>query len=139
MGFETYSFAAGPENREVNLDPTPEQIQTLKDLKIQFHREQSQIRKKIMIKRMEARTLTPDEFNGEKGDEIRNQIQSLMLQARERSLFYREEAYRVYTPEQRKKISPDTDLGFHCRGWFRRGGRWGSGTESEGSGPVHFH
>ena len=30
----------------MNLDLTPEQIQKLKDLKAQFHREQAQIRKK---------------------------------------------------------------------------------------------
>ena len=123
MGFETYSLSAGPEDRDMNLDLTPGQSQTLKNLKIQFYREQDQIRRKIMIKRMELRTLNPEEIRTDKGEEIRRQIQSLLIQARERSLFYRQEAFLVYTPEQRKKISAETDLGFHCRGWFRRGGR----------------
>ena len=127
MGFETFSFSAGPENREVNLDLTSEQIQTIKDLKIQFRREEAQIQKKIMIKRMEFRTLNPEEISGEKGEEIRRQMKALMLQARGRSLFYQQEAFLVLTPEQRKKISFETDLGFHCRGWFHRGGRWGLG------------
>ena len=126
MGLETCSFSAGPEDREVNLDLTPGQIQELNDLKAQFRREEEQIRKKIMIKRMEARTLSSEDFRGEKGEEIRGQIQSFLFQIRERSLFYRQEAFRVLTPEQRKKMSSEIDLGFHCRGWFRRGGRWGA-------------
>jgi hypothetical protein len=134
MGFETCSFSAGPEDREVNLDLTPGQIQELNDLKAQFRREEEQIRKKIMIKRMEFRTLNPEELKSDKGEEIRRQIQSLLFQARERSLFYRQEALMVYTPEQRKKISAEADLGFHCRGWFHRGGRWGGG----GPGPAPF-
>ena len=132
MGFETSSFSAGPEELDVNLDLTPGQIQELNDLKVQFRREEEQIRKKIMIKRMEFRTLNPEELKSDKGEEIRRQIQSLMFQARERSLFYRQEAFMVYTPEQRKKISAETDLGFHCRGWFHQGGRWGGGTGSRG-------
>jgi hypothetical protein len=130
MGFETSSFSAGPEDRDVNLDLTPGQIQELNDLKAQFRREEEQIRKKIMMKRMEFRTLNPEELKSDQGEEIRRQIQSLLLQARERSLFYRQEAFMVFTPEQRKKISAETDLGFHCRGWFHRGGRWGTGTGS---------
>jgi hypothetical protein len=130
MGFETSSFSGGPEDRDVNLDLSPRQIQELNDLKAQFRREEAQIQKKIMIKRMEFRTLNPEELKTDQGEEIRRQIQFLMFQARERSLFYRQEALMVYTPEQRKKISPETDLGFHCRGWFHRGGRWGAGTGS---------
>jgi len=136
MGFETYSLSAGPEDRDMNLDLTPGQSQTLKNLKIQFYREQDQIRRKIMIKRMELRTLNPEEIRTDKGEEIRRQIQSLLIQARERSLFYQQEAFMVYTPEQRKKISAETNLGFHCRGWFRRGGRWGAGIGSGSPGPA---
>lgn len=135
LGFETFSFSAGPEDREVNLDLAPRQIQELNDLKAQFRREEEQIRKNMMIKRMEFRSLNPEELKSDKGEEIRRQIQSLMFQARERSLFYRQEAFMVYTPEQRKKISAETDLGFHCRGWFHRGGRWGAGTGSGGLAP----
>lgn len=127
MGFETFCFSASPEERDLNVELTPAQVQELNDLKAQFHREEEQIRQKIMVKRMEFRTLNPEELKSEKGEEIRRQIQSLMFQARERSLFYRQQAFMVYTPEQRRKISAEADLGFHCRGWFQRGGRWGAG------------
>jgi hypothetical protein len=136
MGVETCFSSAGPEGRDMNLDLTPGQVQALKDLNVQFYREQSQLREKIIIKRMEARNLSPDDFRGEKGEEIRSQIQSFLFQVRERSLFYRQEAFKVLTPEQRKKISTETDLGFHCRGWLRRGGRWGAGSGSGGPGPA---
>lgn len=129
MTFE--SFSAEAEIRAEDLELTPDQVQTLKSLNRQFYREQAQIRKKIMVKRMEYRALSAEEFRGEKGEEIRSQIQSLLLQSRERALFYRQEAFRIYTPEQQKKISPLNDLGFHCGGGFRRGGRRGAGTGPE--------
>ena len=85
-----------------------------------------------MIKRMELRTLNAEEIRAEKGEEIRREIQTLLIQVRERSLYYQQEATLVLTPGQRKKISVETDLGFHCGGWFRRGGRWGMGSGSGG-------
>ncbi|MBI4767171.1 MAG: Spy/CpxP family protein refolding chaperone [Deltaproteobacteria bacterium] len=132
MGFETRAVSAGPEIRADDLELTPDQAQTLKTLNQQFHREQAQIRRKIMIKRMELRTLNAEEIRADEGEELRREIQALLLQARERSLYYRQEAYQVLTPEQRKKIPVETDLGFHCGGWFRRGGRWGMGSGSGG-------
>ncbi len=86
-----------------------------------------------MIRRMELRTMNAEEIRAEKGEEIRREIQSLLFQARERSLHYRQEAILVLTPEQQKRISVDTDLGFHCGGWHRRGGRWGMGAGGGGS------
>jgi hypothetical protein len=132
MGGKVFSFPQDLDLGADDLELSLEQIQTLKDLKIQFQREQAQLRRKILIKRMELRTLNPEDLRADKGEEIRRQIQSLLIQARERSLFYRQEAFMVFTLEQRKKISAEADLGFHCRGFFRRGGRWGAGMESEG-------
>lgn len=121
------TFSLGQEIRADDLGLTSGQIQTLRELQIQFHRELTQIRKKMMIRRMELRTLTYEENRAEKGEEMRNEIRSLMLQARERSLFYRQEAFRVLTPDQQKRISAESELGFHCGRWFHRGGRWRTG------------
>ncbi len=86
-----------------------------------------------MMKRMELRTLTPEENKGERGEELRRQIQTLLIQVRERSLFYHQEALKVLTPEQRKQIPPETDLGFQCDMGFRgRGMGMGMGR---GMGP----
>jgi len=116
------------ESWSANLNLTAEQNRILKDLKIQFRQEESQIQKKMMIRRMELRTLPSGELNGEKGEELRRQIQSLLLQARERALFFQQEALNVLTPEQKKKLPLESDLGFRCRGMFRRGGGPGMGT-----------
>jgi Spy/CpxP family protein refolding chaperone len=132
MGFQPPAVSAGSEIRADDLELTPDQVQNLKTLNQQFQREQAQIRRKVMIKRMELRTLNAEEIRAEKGEEIRREIQALLFQARERSLYYRQEAALVLTPEQRKRLSIETDLGFHCGGWFRRGGRWGMGTGSGG-------
>jgi Spy/CpxP family protein refolding chaperone len=125
------------DNWAENLNLTSEQAQALKDLQGQFRRELIQIRGKIMLNRMETRTLTAEEFKGEKGDEFRRQIQFLMLQARERALVYQKEALAILTPEQQKKLPAETDLGFHCRGWFPRGGGLGMGTGKGGPGSAH--
>ncbi|MFH0786146.1 MAG: periplasmic heavy metal sensor [Pseudomonadota bacterium] len=117
----------GPDRWADNLNLTSEQAQTLENLHRQFRQELIQLRKKIMLKRMELRTLTSEELRGDKGDEARRQIQSQMLQARERALVYQKEALAVLTPEQQKKMPAETDLGFHCGGWFRRGGGLGMG------------
>jgi Spy/CpxP family protein refolding chaperone len=109
------------------LDLAPEQVRLLKDLRVQFTTEERGIRKKMMHRRMELMTLSPEDFKGEKGEDLRRQIQSLMLQARDRALFYQQEALNVLTPEQKKKLPPDFDLGFRCRGWFRQGGHSGMG------------
>jgi Spy/CpxP family protein refolding chaperone len=104
------------------LDLTPEQGRLIRDLKAQFRQEEKEIRKKMMLKRMELVTLSPGEFRGEKGEDLRRQLQALMLQARERALSYQQQALSILTPEQKKKLPPDSDLGFHCQGWSRGGG-----------------
>jgi Spy/CpxP family protein refolding chaperone len=109
------------------LDLTPEQGRLLKDLRRQFALEEKGIHKTMMHKRMELMTLPSEDFKGEKGEDLRHQIQALMLQARERALFYQQEALTLLTPEQKKKLPPDFDLGFRCRGWFRQGGGSGMG------------
>ena len=134
-----YHLSRGQERWTEDLNLTSEQIQNLKDLQIRFRQELAQIRKKIIITRMELRTLTPEEFKGDKGEEFRLQIQSLLLQARERSLVYQKEALTVLTPEQRGKLSSGSHLGFHCGRWFRGGGGpgMGSGKGSPVKGPFH--
>jgi hypothetical protein len=129
-----FPSSGGPDHWAENLSLTSEQTQTLKDLQRQFRQELAQFRKKIMLKRMELRTMTSGEFKGEKGEEFRRLIQTLMIQARERSLVYQKEALTVLTPEQQKKLPTETDLGFHCRGWFRWGGGLGRGPGQ--GGPV---
>jgi hypothetical protein len=136
LGFAPPAVSAGPEIRTDDLELTPDQVQTLKTLNREFQREQAQIRKKVMIRRMELRTLNAEEIRADKGEEIRREIQALLFQARERSLYFQQEAILVLTPEQRNRISVETDLGFHCGGWFRRRGRWGMGTGNGGPPPL---
>lgn len=136
LGFPPPAVSAGPEIRADDLELTPDQVQTLKTLNQEFQREQAQIRRKVMIRRMELRTLNAEETRAGKKEEIRREIQTLLFQARERSLYFQQEAILVLTPEQRKRISVETDLGFHCGGWFRRGGRWGMGSGSGGPSPL---
>lgn len=135
-GVGAFPPSRGPDRWAENLNLTSEQAQTLKDLQRQFRREQAQIRKKIMLKRLELRTLTPEELREDKGDEARRQIQSQMLQARERALVYQKEALAVLTPEQQKNLPAETDLGFHCGGWFSRGGGLGMGRGRGGFLPA---
>lgn len=135
-GIEAFSASPNPEPGAENLNLTPEQTQSLKELKSRFRQELTQVRKKIMMKRMELRTLTPEENKGERGEELRRQIQSLLLQAHERSLFYYQEALKIFTPEQLKKLPSDTDLGFWPGMGFRRGMGLGMGPGmGHGMGP----
>jgi Spy/CpxP family protein refolding chaperone len=103
------------------LDLTAEQVRLLKDLKRRFRQEENEIRRNMMPKRRELMTLSPEEFRGEKGEDLRRQLQASMVQARGRALVYQQEALSILTPEQKKKLSPDSDLGFNYRGWFRGG------------------
>jgi hypothetical protein len=128
LGFNPLAVSAGSEIQADELELTPDQVLTLKSLNQQFHRDQAQIRRKIMIKRLELKTLNTEEIKAEQVEELRREIQSLLIQAREKALFFRQEAIQVFTPRQREKISAENDLGFHCRGWLRRGGRWGMGA-----------
>jgi hypothetical protein len=103
------------------LNLTIEQRRLLKDLRESFRQEEKEIRRNVMQQKMELRTLSQEEFRGEKGENLRRQLQSLMLQARERALYYHQQALAILTTEQKKKLPPDADLGFHCRGWFGGG------------------
>ena len=142
-GIEAFS---APPNREPwteKLNLTSEQVQAFKDLRGRFRQELIQIQKKIMLLRLELRTLTAEEIRGEREDENRRQIQALLLQTRERSLFYQQEALRILTPDQREKLPPETDMGFQCGRWFPWGkgpgmGR-GMGRGMRGYGPEHKH
>lgn len=69
----------------------------------------------MSIKRLELRTLSEEEYRGQPGEQLRREMQSLMLQTRERALFYQKEALKVLSPEQRENLPPGTDLGFHGR------------------------
>lgn len=130
-----FSASAYTEPFVENLDLTPEQAQTFKDLRSRFRQELVQIQKKIVLCRLELRTLTPEEYKGEKGEEFRRQTQSLLLKVRERSLFYQQEALRILTPEQRGKLPPETDLGFHWGRMFRGGGPGMGRGMGRGMGP----
>ena len=136
-GIEAFSAFPNPEPWAENLNLTAEQTQSLKELKSRFRQESAQVGKKIMMKRMELRTLTPEENKGETGEELRRQIQSLLFQAHERSLFYYQEALKVFTPEQLKKLPSDTDLGFRPGMGFRRGMGHGMGPGRRGPGPEY--
>ena len=129
IGITPICSAAPWEDQTVwsGLNLTPEQGRFLQNLMIQFNQEEKEIRRNMMGKRMELKTLSPEEFRGEKGEELRRQLQALMFRARERALYYQQEALSILTPEQRKKLPPDCQLGFHCPNWFRRGGGPGMG------------
>ncbi len=58
----------GPSGME-NLNLTAEQQQALQDLQVRFRQEIDQIRKKITPLRLELRALSPEEFQGSRGQE----------------------------------------------------------------------
>lgn len=111
-----------------DLDLTPQQVAAMKELQKEFQLEQQEILQRIREARLELKTLNREEYRGEKGEILREEIRNLMLRARERSLYYRQRALGLLTPEQRDKIPPESSLGFHCRGPYFRGG-WGQVRE----------
>lgn len=129
-------FWAG-EVRAEDLDLTPQQNQAIRELQQEFQKEQQQIRRKILEARLELRALSREAYLGEKGEALRREIRSLMLRARERSLFYRYRALQLLTPEQRMKLTPGSSLGFHCYGPFPRGGGHRPGSERQGEDPDY--
>ena len=50
-GIEAFSASPNPEPWAENLNLTPEQAQSIKELKSRFHQELTQVRKGIMMKR----------------------------------------------------------------------------------------
>jgi len=136
-GMDARPLRGGPDSWTEQLNLSPEQAQTLKTSQSRFQQELIQFQKKIIFKRMELKTLSPEEARGEKGEDLRRQIQTLMQQARERSLVYQNEVMAVLTPEQQKQLPPDCDLGFHCGGWFYRGGMRRGPVRREWSPPAY--
>jgi hypothetical protein len=112
----------GPSGIE-NLNLTAEQQQALQDLQVRFRQEIDQIRKKIMPLRLELRALSPEEFQGARGQEIRTAIRDLVVSGRERALFHQQEAWKLLREDQRGKLPPGSDLGFRCHfgGFMGRG------------------
>jgi hypothetical protein len=116
----------GPSGME-NLNLTAEQQQALQDLQVRFRQEIDQIRKKITPLRLELRALSPEEFQGARGQEIRAALRDLAVSGRERALFYQQEAWKLLREDQRGKLPPGSNLGFRCH----FGGVMGRGTGRE--------
>ena len=135
-GSSSHSFPPAQRINPETLELSPAQIKIFQELQIKFQKEMDQIANKMTIKRMEMRTLSRDELKGEKGDELRDQIRSLMLQAREKSLFYQQEIFDRLTPEQKEKVSSERELGFQCGPWLRGEKGFGMGMRR---GPFGHH
>jgi len=123
---------AGPPEREleggsVMLNLTDEQARAFQDLRNKFRQEMIQVRKKMASKRLELRTLSEEELQGPRGEEIRRDLQALFLDGRERALVYQAEALKILRAEQKEKLPPGSDLGFRCRWGFFMGGGPGRG------------
>jgi hypothetical protein len=114
---------AGPpsrdwENGTVSLNLTDEQAQAFQELRHRFRQELIQIRKKMADKRLELRTLSEEESQGVRGEEIRKDLQALLLNGREKALVYQSEALKILRADQKEKLPAGSDLGFRCH--------WGS-------------
>ncbi len=121
---------AGPPDREWKsgsdkLNLTDDQAQTLLELRNRFRQEMIQVRKKMASKRLELRTLSEEEFQGPRGEEIRKELQALFLNGRERALVYQAEALKILRADQKEKLPPGSDLGFRCHWGFFMGGGFG--------------
>jgi len=112
-------FESGAE--KLNLDN--EQVQALQELLTRFRQELMQVRKKMAAKRLELRTLSDEEMQGARGEEIRKELQGLYLSVRDRALVYQAEALKILRADQKEKLPAGSDLGFRCHwGPFRGGG-----------------
>ena len=114
---------AGSQDRElesgsVNLNLTDDQAQAFQELRNRFRQELIQVRKKMATKRLELRSLSEEEFQGLRGEEIRRDLQALFLNGRERALVYQSEALKILRADQKEKLPSGSDLGFRCQ--------WGS-------------
>jgi len=111
------------ENGSVNLNLTNEQAQAFQELRNRFSQEMIQFRKKMASKRLELRTLSEEEFQGVRGEEIRKDLQALFLNGRERALVVQSEALKILRADQKEKLPAGSDLGFRCPwGSFMGGG-----------------
>ena len=77
--------------------------------------------------RWELRTLSEEEFQGVRGEEIRRDLQALFLNGRERALAVQSEALKILRADQKEKLPAGSDLGFRCQWGSLMGG--GSGRE----------
>jgi len=118
---------AGPpsrdwENGTASLNLTDEQAQAFQELRHRFRQELIQIRKKMADKRLELRTLSEEEFQGWRGEEIRKDLQALFLHGREKALVYQSEALKILRADQKEKLPAGSDMGFRCHWGSLRGG-----------------
>lgn len=131
--YAAWAGAASPrwEGRGVfdSLNLTGEQQQALQDLQTRFRQEIDQIRKKIMPLRLNLRTLSTEEYQGPKGQEIRKAIRDLVVAGRERALFYQQEGWQLLREDQRDKLPPGSNLGFRCHFGGLRGRGMGPGRD----------
>ncbi len=120
--------SAGPSDPDseigsLNLNLTDDQAQTIQELRNRFRQEMIQIRKRMASKRLELRTLSEEEFQGVRGEEIRKDLQALFLNGRERALVYQSEALKILREDQKEKLPAGSDMGFRCHwGPFMGGG-----------------
>ena len=112
-----WEFEGGAEN--LNLDN--EQIQAFQELRQRFRQELIQVRKRMAARRLELRTLSDQERQGLRGEEIRKELQNLFLFGRDRALVYQTEALKILRADQKEKLPAGSDLGFRCH-WGPFGG-----------------
>ena len=111
------------ESGSVNLNLTDDQAQAFQELRNRFSQEMIQVRKKMASKRLELRTLSEEEFQGVRGEEIRKDLQALFLNGRERALVVQSQALKILRSDQKEKLPAGSDLGFRCPwGSFMGGG-----------------
>jgi hypothetical protein len=119
---------AGPPDRDsekesLNLNLTDDQAQAFQELRNRFRQEMDQVRKKMASMRLELRTLSEEEFQGVRGEEIRKNFQTFFLNGRGRALVYQSEALKILRADQKEKLPAGSDLGFRCPwGSFMGGG-----------------
>jgi hypothetical protein len=119
------------ESGSVNLNLTDDQAQAFQELRNRFRQEMIQIRKKMASKRLELRTLSEEEFQGVRGEEIRKDLQALFLNGRERALVYQSEALKILRADQKEKLPSGSDMGFRCHWGSMMGG--GPGRDFRGN------
>jgi hypothetical protein len=132
---------AGPVDRElesgsVMLNLTDDQAQAFQDLRNRFRQEMIQVRKKMASKRLELRTLSEEESQGVRGEEIRRDLQALLLNGRERALVYQSEALKILRSDQKERLPAGSDMGFRCHWGFFMGGGPGRGFHRNRNHPA---
>jgi hypothetical protein len=111
------------ESRLEKLELTADQVQAFEELRTRFRQELIQVRKKMAAKRLELRTLSDEERQGARGEEIKKELQGFFLNGRDRALVYQAEALKILRADQKEKLPAGSDLGFRCHwGPFRGGG-----------------